>query len=359
MASSMYNLVFSGRTAQDLHKNPETRFEVRDQGLILTSPTGSRAIIPTRQPPAPGSKVEAAKPLDLDELVGATLVEGPQDGGGAVNASVNTAQMSKGHEDSTVKIHLIVENKESPSLTALGDREGFGVTFANLSDVPINLVVSDGADRTIVKSPVAPPLTGKTLDDLSGLEAVLRDASAVVIVSPSDSLLVAALMAYSNGALRVAQPTGAMDLASTMLMLQVINDLVVGYDDLVKLATQSGCHLDEPRTEDSPQAVEIATRALQFLRDRHLAGSKSAVVTLGRHGCVVGDWESDRYEHIGLDLFEQVATRSGAGDTFLGAWALYRALGHGPVEAAVRATRRVVEWHGLNRHQYQIRVNPG
>jgi sugar/nucleoside kinase (ribokinase family) len=354
MTGSPYRIVLMGRAALDLHTRFETRVLLRDQGLMLRHPAGCEAFIRTGQTPVQGSKIEAVTPLD--ELVGTVLVQEPCLGGGAVNASGYAARMSRDHGGRAVRICLVVENKTSGALATLANRDGFDVSFGNLSDIPVNLIVSDGTNRTILKSPRFPPEDARTLGQFLTLQPLVRDANVVAFISPSSPIMVAALAAFSNGALRIAQPTGAMDLASTLLMVQSVDDLVLSYDELMRLSIQSGCWLDNPGSEDSPQALNTVTRALRCLKELRLAGSKSAAVTRGRLGCIVADWTSDRIESIGMTLGENVATRSGAGDTFLGAWAFYRAQGYGPVDAAIRATRRVVEWHGLIPEQYQIRL---
>jgi len=355
MTSSTPKVVLSGRASDDVEPCPETHVEVHDHGITLTNPSGFAKFIATRQIPLPGSKTVAVMPLD--DLVSSQLVEKPHSAGGAVNSTVETVHLARSRGEPGVRVSLLVENRESESLTTLGARNGFGVSFGNLSPIPVNLVFTDGGNRTIVKTPLSPPEPCETLGHFTHVAPLLREASVVALVSPSNPTMVAALMALSNGALKIAQPTGALDLASTVLMLQEVDDLVVSYDELLKLGTMTGFSLEDPGTETSPQAVETVSRILRFLRDLRLAGSMTSVITLGKRGCIVADWETSRIVCIAVELFEEVATRAGAGDTFLGAWVFYRAIGRDPVDAAVEATEAVVEWHGLEADQYRIRLH--
>jgi sugar/nucleoside kinase (ribokinase family) len=355
MANSPNNVVFTGRGSLDVSPGAGTQVEVHDRGVNLTNPSGLAKFIATHQTPTAGSKVEAIEPLD--GLVGSGLVGQPQVGGGAPNATMEAIHEAREYGESRISVHLLVENKESGDLSNLARQEGFAVSYGRLSDIPVNLVYSQAGDRTIVKSRLSPPASCRTFGHFADLATALRQASVLAFVSPSNPTMVAASMALSNGAMKIAQPTGALDLATTVLMLTGVDDLVVSYDDLLKLGLMTGFSLEDPGTESSSQAVETVLRTLRFLRDLRLAGSVSSAVTLGKGGCIAADWRLGRIERIGLELFEQVPTRSGAGDTFLGAWVYFRAMGLGPAEAAVRATRRVVEWHGLKPDQYQIRSN--
>jgi hypothetical protein len=354
LKSLLNSVVISGRASLDVFPASDTQVDVQDQGVTLVGQAGDEQFIPTRQAPRPGSKTEAE--TSLATLIGTGLVREPQLGGGAVNSSVQAAQLAGELVGPKVNVHLLVENNQNEFVAALGDRKGFGVGFCDLSEVPVNLGVPTAHDRIIVKSPLAMTASVSTLDSFRAFESTLQAATVVAFVSPASPMMVAAMMALGNGALRVAQPTGAMDLAATLLMLQVVDDLVVSDDDLLKLGKQTGCEVDLPGGETPAELVETSVRVLKHLHRQRHAGSRTAVVTLGKNGCLVADWRRNEIERIELEFHEPAPTKNGAGDAFLGAWIFFRALGYDPFEAARRATHKAVKFHGLTENQYNLKM---
>jgi sugar/nucleoside kinase (ribokinase family) len=129
--------------------------------------------------------------------------------------------------------------------------------------------------------------------------------------------------------------------------------LVLSFDDLTKLGSQIGYRLDESVTESAPDAL----RLLRCLHDRGIGGSESAVVTLGKRGCIVVDWRRNSEERIDLEYREEVATKNGAGDRFLGAWVFFRVAWLSPPKAAVQATLKAAAFHDLTDDQYVLNIN--
>jgi hypothetical protein len=350
------NLVVAGRSSIDISPAPGTHVEIQDAGVTLNGHGDYAHFIATRQQATPGSKIEATEALD--GLLESPLIRVPELGGGAVNCAVELARLAADRRrPRMLNVHLFVENHVSERLSALGDRNGFEVGFGQLSRMPVNLVLSLNANRTIVKSPLSPPWPIKSFAPFTRFEPVLKNAAGVVLASPASPALAAAVMALGNGSLRVAQPTGAMDVASTVLVLRSTDDLVVSFDDLTKLGSQTGYRFDQSVSESAPDAPGVALRLLSHLHDRGIGGSLSAVVTLGKRGCVVADWTRNTTRRIDLEYRESVPTKNGAGDKFLGAWVYFRVAGLQPMKAAVRATLKAIAFHDLADGQYALSLS--
>lgn len=84
-----------------------------------------------------------------------------------------------------------------------------------------------------------------------------------------------------------------------------------------------------------------------------------AVITRGRHGSVVVDFEKAAYYSLEIEVpsGDGVSTPSGAGDLWYGNWIVQRELsGMSDLDAALAATRYVSARLGLSKDSYKLNL---
>jgi sugar/nucleoside kinase (ribokinase family) len=343
----------AAREALDLTLRAGIRAVFGRDGASFYRGADLAAFVGTTEPPYPGGKVTARNSLASGLPAG--LVGAAEPGGGGPRVASGLADLRDAIPWPCC-VGLVVENELSPELLALARRRGFTAAGANLRPVPVNLVMP-AADRCIIKSPDPPPAHAE-IGAVPKLKRVFRGSDVVVHVSLASAVMAEAAMTFSNGASHVMQPTGALHQADTLRWLPRAHDVVINYTEFLGLLRMADIpHDDAPSDENAADTFEATAVLLPRLHNRQLAGALATVITMGRNGCVVADWQRGTITAVRVNVRGSVSTPVGAGDAFLAGWVFDRWLlrnGACPVAAARAATRSVAEFLGLQQGQYSL-----
>ncbi len=353
------SVVFQGGVVEDAVVSSRLPCTLSPDGVSVRDSRGQDHFIPFAGPPGDRSKVSAAGPIRplLDRLV----VDEYQVGGGAIRAAVAASQARNGRP---VKLHFLNEAEATPKVVTLCKQAGIDHIALDRFQTPTNLVILRAPNRLIIKEPLRRSHKPVAEARMAGVHAVLGGAAAVVCVSPEDPFAAETAFQSANAPRKFLQPTGSLPPGQTLKLARLATDIQCNLAELGILTRWAGLAMgDVP--EEAPRAPQCAADGLRRLRAKRLAGTISAVVTLGRKGAVAADWVRGRIYFLAFSPRSDravVPTPSGTGDMFLGSFVVFdrwAAAGHlkEPVMAsAVRATKFVASKLGLRRDSYDIDV---
>ena len=265
--------------------------------------------------------------MRLKHLFGPPFIGRVEVGGGGPRAAAELAKARRKHQEgadtqSSTGVSLLNSAESTPQLEALCMDLGIELYSLGRHECAWNIICPMDDDRCIILDDVdyhPDPLADRhrsTVIDLS------HRASAVATCSSQDAAVTAAAFAHANGCPRFVQATGSLGPDLTLLLLACErNELICNWSEACRIAGWLKLRVP-PIDEVAAQAPWQAARLLLQLHRLGLANGDAAVITLGRAGAVVGDWENNAVHYVRVVVLDgpHVATPAGAGDKFLAKW---------------------------------------
>lgn len=351
---SHLQIVGIGSSTLDGFVSPGVQVRLRAAGVEFScGQSGRKRFVATQQEPFVGGKVTATHPLCRSHFDG--FLNRVASGGGIVNQASALADMA-GHQGT--EIAMIDTAPANTMLAAESSQRGIRLEQLGLHNPLFNLVAQCGDDKITIVSPVVlQDYAKRDLRNRSLRQQVSR-ADILICASTKDGSLARQLWAAANGATRHLQGTRCFDRATFEALGRKADTLCSNVAELYCLSDMFKLgHV--PVEESSPQTPTAVRRVLVDLYERGVIQCRVAVITRGRHGSVVVDFDKAACYSLEIEVpsGDGVSTPSGAGDLWYAKWIVQRELcGMADLDAAEAATRYVSTRLGLSKDSYKLNL---
>jgi hypothetical protein len=355
-------LLIEGNATEDAYLRRDWTPSIMSNNISLLSTSGRTCSIPLINQLPDTSKITAMHPIR--QLLQTPMINHIEVGGGAPRVACAMAEL---RNDTPVQVLLVNEADATQALVQVCKKKNIDQVSMGFIHTPVSIVANRLSNRLIIKERIRrhrkAPHEKLLLGDISH---AVETAVAVAVVSPKAPSLASVIFSSSNGARKYFQPTGSLTRKMTLILAHQATDLICNFAELLSFTTSANIVVHDLPEDDTAAPLTVAY-LLRQLRPKGLAGTVSAVVTLGRRGAVAADWLKG--EHIYSLMFRPlnnsavVPTPAGTGDWLLGAmiffnhtWASLGLLKDPVMATTSRAMHFVCSKLGLRRDSYEISV---